>query len=551
MKQLTILMLLGLLMGSGAFAQIPDLVQTDGIKYPIHQNNLGKITFMEGNIPLDQYQESDFLNTYELSRASNLNFRVFLDNSITNYMHRLAPELTEDALNEHGNYQFSFFIDGKLIYQENIHHGCGLRKSATTTFRMPFTDTNGGDFWSIYLFDRFKAKWGKNARKAGQYQFRVEMRPYVKLQKNSEALVGDLMAAGELNLIIKPQKITAAQIAVQPIAENSGFEKSAARYDEQKIKQLNKEIARQGFKEITSIVVLKDGKLLLEEYFNQSDRNTLHDTRSVGKSFTSLLMGIAVQEGYIKSETQTLGAFYDLKKYANYAPEKEQVQLKDLLTMSSAFNGSDSNSDSPGNEENMYPTDNWVKFALNLPMDDQKTNGKQWDYFTAGVVLLGDILNMSTPGGLEQYAQQKLFGPLKIDHYQWQYTPQKVVNTAGGLQMTALDLAKVGQLYQNKGRWNDRQILPAAWVEKTFTRFLPIPERENEFYGYLFWNKTYRVNGKDYEAFYCAGNGGSKVFVFKDIPLTIVITAKAYNRPYGHAQVDQMMEDFILPAVLR
>ncbi|MBL7827248.1 MAG: serine hydrolase [Saprospiraceae bacterium] len=551
MKQISALIFLGLLLSVNAFSQIPDLVPTDGIKHPIHQNNLGKIIFMDGNIPLDQCKESDFLKTHVLNRASNLNFRVFMDNSITNYMHRLAPDLPEEELNQKGNYQFSFFVDGKLIYRENIHHGCGLRKSATTTLRMPFTDTNGGDFWSIYLFDRFKSNGGNKALTDGVHRFRVELRPYVQLQKNSEALVGDLIAAGDLELIIKSEKITAAQIAVQPIAENSGFEKSNERFDENKIKKLNKEIIRQSFKEITSIVVVKDGRLLLEEYFNNADRTTLHDTRSVGKSFTSLLMGMAIQDGYIKSESQTLRDFYDLTKFANYAPEKERVSLKNLLTMSSAFNGSDFNSDSPGNEENMYPSENWVKFALDLPMDSSKANGKQWDYFTAGVVLLGDILHRSTPEGLEKYAHQKLFGPLQISHYQWQYTPQKVVNTAGGLQLTSLDLAKVGQLYQNKGKWHGQQLLPAAWVEKSFTKQFPIPERTNEFYGYLFWNKTYQVNGKNYETFYCAGNGGSKVFVFKDLPLTIVITAKAYNRPYGHAQVDKMMEEYILPAVVR
>jgi CubicO group peptidase (beta-lactamase class C family) len=199
----------------------------------------------------------------------------------------------------------------------------------------------------------------------------------------------------------------------------------------------------------------------------------------------------------------------------------------------------------------MYPTDDWVKFALDLPMDSLKINGKQWDYFTAGVIILGDILNKSVPEGLEKYADKKLFNPLSIDKYQWQYTPKKVVNTAGGLQMTSLEFAKVGQLYKNKGQWNGQQILPTAWVNKTFTRQIRISERVNEFYGFLFWNRTYTVNGKNYETFYCAGNGGSKIFIFKDLPLTIVITAKAYNRPYGHLQIDKMMEEYILPAVIK
>ena len=534
-----------------SFAQTKDIVPTDGITSDLHRANVGKITFMDRNIPVEEYKETDFLATLELKQETNLNIRVFMENSITNYMHQLVPELSADELNLKGNYQFSFFVDNTLIYKENIHHGCGLRKSTTTTFRVPFTDTAGGDWWSIYLFDRFKNNGGEKALTIGTHKLTIELRPYVKMDENSDAKVGDLIASGNLNLIIKTPEITAKQIAIQSIANNSGFETSNSQYDKKKIEELNKSIHQNSFKAITSIVVIKEGKLLLEEYFNNADRNTLHDTRSVGKSFASVLMGIAIKEGYIKDENQTLNTFYDLTKFSNYSAKKDSVKLKDLLTMSSAFNGSDSNSESPGNEENMYPTDNWVKFALDLPMDSLKSNGKQWDYFTAGVVLLGDILNKSVPEGLEKYAEKKLFKPLNIDKYQWQYTPQNVVNTAGGLQMTSLEFAKIGQLYKNKGQWKGQQIVPTEWINKTFTRQIQITEREHEFYGYLFWNKTYTVNGKNYETFYCAGNGGNKIFIFKDVPLTIVITAKAFNRPYGHSQVDKMMEDYILPAILK
>lgn len=551
MKHTAIPFFISILFCITLFGQVEDIVQTDGIINPLHQANVGKITFMPGNIPLEEYKETDFLTEFELTPASNLNIRVFMDNSITNYMHRLAPELTAEELNLKGNYQFSFFVDHKLIYKENIHHGCGLRKSTTTTFRVPFTDTAGGDWWSIYLFDRFKANGGEKALTDGRHQFAVEIRPYIKISENSEAKVGTLIAEGHLDLIINTPKITEDQIAIQPVSTNSDWEISTSKYDKKKIRELNKNIAQNSFKAITSIVVIKEGKLLIEEYFNGADRNTLHDTRSVGKSFTSALMGIAIKDRYLESENQTLNTFYNLNAFANYTATKDSVKLKDLLKMSSAFSGSDNNSDSPGNEENMYPTENWVKFALDLPMDSLKTNGKQWDYFTAGVIILGDILNTSVPGGLEDFADKKLFGPLNIKNYQWQYTPQHVANTAGGLQMTSLDYAKFGQLYKNKGQWKGQQILPAEWVDKTFTRQIQIPERQHEFYGYLFWNKTYTVHGKDYETFYCAGNGGNKIFIFKDLPLTIVITAKAYNRPYGHPQVDKMMEEYILPALIK
>jgi CubicO group peptidase (beta-lactamase class C family) len=531
--------------------QIKDIVETDGITNPLHKANTGRITFMNGNIPIEQYKESDFLTIFELKAATDLNIRVFMSNSITNYLHVLAPDLTAEELIVKGNYQFSFFVDGNFIYKENLHHGAGLKKHTTTTFRVPLTTSKGEDWWGVYMMERFMLNGGEKALTDGEHNFKIEIKPYLKIDDNSGIKTGDLIAEGQLKLIIKKPKITAKQIAVQPIKPNSGWPISNALYDKKKIEELNTGIAQKLFKAITSIVVIKEGKLLIEEYFNDANRNTLHDTRSVGKSFTSALMGIAIKDSYIKNENETLRSFYNLKEFSNYTAKKDSVKLKDLLTMSTAFDGSDQNDDSPGNEEKMYPTNNWVKFTLDLPMDSAKINGRQWDYFTAGVVLLGDILHQSVPDGLEKYADKKLFQPLDIKKYQWQYTPQQVANTAGGLQMSSLSYAKFGQLYKNNGLWNGKQILPEKWVNETFTKHLAIPGRPNEFYGYLFWNKTYNINGKGFEAFYCAGNGGSKIFIFKDLPLTVVITAKAYNRSYGHSQVDKMMQDYILPAVIK
>ena len=546
MKRL--LLLSALLLFSSASAQISDVVTPDPINNPLHQANIGRITFMNGNIPIEQYQSSDFLKNFDLTYRSDLNIRVFMDNSITNYLHRLAPEWPAETLIGLGNYQFSFYVDGNLIYTENVHPGAGVNKDRATVFRVPLTSTKGEDWWAMYLWDRFKANGGEKALTEGSHLLKIEIRPYLK--KEGEILIGGLIAQGELTLVLKPVVVSAAEIAMQPIKENSGWPLSKSGYDVKTIEALNTKIAEHAFKEISSIVVISEGKLLIEEYFNGADRNTLHDTRSVGKSFASTLMGMAIQDGYITNEEVKLGTLYNLQQYAHSAPKKADVKIKDLLTMSSAFEGSDMDGGSPGNEENMYPAENWVKFALDLPMDDNKTNGAQWDYFTAGVVLLGDIINKAVPDGLEKYAEKKLFQPLGISNFQWQYTPQKVPNTAGSLQLSALDLAKYGQLYQNKGKWNGKQILSKEWAAKTLTRQIIIPQRDNEFYGYLFWNKTYIANGKAYETFYCSGNGGNRIIVFKDVPLTIVITAKAYNKPYAHSQTDTIVSQYLLPAVL-
>lgn len=548
-------------MAQSSTKQIPDLVKSKGILSPKHKANVGKIKFtsagissftFEGESYKDEsfeIQEKDFLESFEISEKNTLYLNAFFDNSLTNYLHQLNPELNADELLKKGNFQFSFFLDDQLLYTENLNNGAGLpfQKNRNTILSVPLMNSGQG-WWGEYLWQRFYYRNGsEKILSEGTHLLRIEIRPYLDHKK---LLVGKLLAQGELNIkMAEPEKVPEEQIAIQPIQPNSGWTVSTDHYDKEKIRALNEKIAQHRFKKITSIVAIKNGKLLIEEYFNEATRNSLHDVRSVGKSFASTIMGIAIQEGHIKSIDQTIDEFYDLKEFANYSTKKSQVTLKSLLTMSSAFDGSDQDWNSPGHEEKMYPTDDWVKFTLDLDMDKTKEIGKTWDYFTAGVIVLGDILDKSVPQGLEKYADQKLFQPLGITQYKWPYTPQNVPSTAGGIRLRALDFAKYGQLYQNKGDWNGKQILSTNWVKQTMTNYFPI-STDNFGYGFLFWNKTFFVDDKPYEAFFCSGNGGNKIIVFKDLNLTLVITAKAYNQPYAHSQVEKMLQDYLLPAIL-
>lgn len=530
-----------LFLSGAAFGQT-DVVKSEGITSPLHQANVGKITFMSKLIPIENYKETDFLKSFEVKEASDLNIRVFMSNSLTNYLHRLAPELTAEELVRRGNYQFSFLVDGALIYRENAFASTsGIEnKNVKTIYQLSLMSSTNEETGGSNLWRRFLLNGGDDALSEGRHSLKIELRPHLK---TAELKVGDLIAEGELQLTVIKPRIDEQLIAIQPIKPNSGWKVSRAGYDKEKIRQLKRKIAENLYKEIKGIVVIKDGKLLMEEYFNGANRDVLHNTRSVGKSFASTMMGIAINDGYIKSENQTLKDFYDLSRFANYSPKKESVTIKSLLTMSSGFDGNDDDAKSPGNEENMYPTADWVKFALDLPMDNKKEVGETFNYFTAGVIVLGDIINKSVPGGLEKYASTKLFKPLGITKYEWQYTPQRVPSTAGGLQMSALDFAKFGQLYKNGGQWNGKQIIPPHWINKTFTKY------QGREYGYLFWNTTFSINGKEYEAFNASGNGGNKIFVFKDQPLVVVITATAFGKPWMHMQVNKLMEKYILPAV--
>jgi CubicO group peptidase (beta-lactamase class C family) len=533
---------------AGGYGQTSDIVQSDGIVSSFHQQHIGKIFFRAGEIPAVQSGDADFLSSYTLTNKSDLHFLALMGNSITNYLHALDPSLPADSLVKYGNYQFRLYVDNKMIYESNLMPGApyaAIQHKATMINKPLIDNKNGYGLWSESFWNRFLRNGGDSVLADGPHLLKMEIRPYLKYR---EIRVGELIAAGQLNLTVaRNPVIDISKIKLNPISPYNGLEPSPEKFDADRIRELKGNIDEGIFKKINSIVVIKNGKILIEEYFNKATRETLHDTRSVGKSFASTLVGMAIRDGYLKSEHQLLSSFYDLSRYKNFTPAKGSQALQDLLTMRSVFDGNDDVGDSPGNEENMYPTDNWVKFALDLPVQQNYNNA--WHYFTAGVVLLGDIVNQSVPGGMEQYADRQLFKPLGITSYKWQYTPQKVPNTAGGLQMRALDFAKYGQLYKNGGSWKGKQLIPHDWVNKSFSRQTSIPGRDNEYYGYLFWNKTFVSKVKSYEAFYCAGNGGNYIIMFTDQPLVIVITSSAYGQSYAHPQSNRIVTDYLLPAV--
>lgn len=490
-----------------------------------------------------------FTDTFTLNTDAYLKIHFSLEKPLIKSLETLAPNLSESELLQAGNFQFTFLVDDEIVYLENLNVGAGLAPSKTERLEhnIRLVSPERLDYWGWFLWLKFmKLGGGQDALDEGKHVLSIEVRPYIE---QDAIKTGKLLAKGSINVDVPEIVVDPSLVTLQEIQANSGWKVSTAKFDTQKIEALNKKIAQQRFESINGIVVIKEGELLIEEYFNGESRDSLHDPRSVGKTIASTMLGIAIKDKHIANEQMLLKDFYDLHTFDNYSPKKEAVTLKSFLTMSSGFLGNDSDYDSPGNEENMYPTKDWVKFALDLPMDNEKQLEQDFAYFTAGIVVLGDIIHKSVPDGLVGYADKKLFKPLGITNYRWEYTPQKVGNTAGGIRLRALDFAKYGQLYKNKGVWNGNRILSEEWIEKSLSQQIR-QSADGGHYGYLFWNKTYAIGDTEYEVSYCSGNGGNKIFIFKDLPLVVVITASAYGSPTAHPNVDKIMIDYVLPAIL-
>ena len=309
------------------------------------------------------------------------------------------------------------------------------------------------------------------------------------------------------------------------------------------------------YERITSILIAKDGDVLFEKYYNKHDVNSKHNTRSVTKTMATLLTGIAIDKGYIRSEKDKIFDYLQHKLPVNNPDKrKEEITIEDLLTMSSILECNDHNNFSRGNEERMYIIEDWAQFYLDLPIysypwgpqPKDRPYGRAFSYCSAGAALLAEILQNAIKSDLAEFTKKNLFEPLSIKDYTLHYTPHKVLNTAGGSEYRSRDLLKLIQLCLNKGQWNGKQIISSSWIEKASTTKLEAYDAE---YGYLLWIKNF---GKDkkYKSFFMSGTGGNKVLANTELGLSVVITTKNYWTRDAHNITDEIMNDFIIPAMI-
>jgi CubicO group peptidase (beta-lactamase class C family) len=324
-----------------------------------------------------------------------------------------------------------------------------------------------------------------------------------------------------------------------------------------KLDALHAAITANQFQKIRSALVLKDGELIFEQYYNGADVETQHDVRSASKSITSALAGVAIEKGWLAGVDALIYPYFE-KQYAafeNWDDEKGNITVRDFLTMSSCLECDDWNEYSRGNEERMYLIRDWVKFVLDLPIHGVRWTPEQGDnpptydfsYCTGGVVVLGALLEIVSGQTYAQLATDFLFGPLGITDYQWGYTPTKQVMSGGGLKIRARDMAKFGTLFLKNGLWNDTHLISEQWVFESTQPHVQIDDQQR--YGYLWWRRAFTIHDKTVEAFYAAGNGGQAIYVLPSENIVFVTTSTAFGTPYGNKQPVQMLNDYILPAL--
>ena len=293
---------------------------------------------------------------------------------------------------------------------------------------------------------------------------------------------------------------------------------------------------------VHSILIIKDGKLVFEEYFYNYGRDSLQEQRSATKSAVSALTGIAIHQGYIKSVNEKVLPYFPEYRFNNNSELKQRITVKDLLSNQSGLNYDEAYDKAVGNENEMSYTDDWVKYTLDLPMLD--TPGTKGRYASGNPITMARIIEKTTHMPLHDFAVKNLYGPMGITNFKWNFTPDKRgAENYGEVFLRPRDMAKFGLLYLNNGVWNKQQVVPAEWVKESTSKHSVVQGVD---YGYLWWLKYLDADGGvRYTSFAAQGNGGQKIYVFKPQNLVVVITGGNYNT---QSPSNEIVKKYILPA---
>lgn len=284
-----------------------------------------------------------------------------------------------------------------------------------------------------------------------------------------------------------------------------------------------------------SLTIIRNGYVVADATFYPFTSDTKHIIHSCTKSIVSALVGIAIDNGYIESVHQPVLSFFPEKTAANSDAAKESLTLEHLLMMGSGLDCRDSYLYNWSGLNEMRATDDWVQHMLDLPMIAEP--GKHFEYCNGGSYLLAAILQQTTSISAIAFAEDHLFEPLGINDVSWQVSPQGINIGWGDMYLKPHDMAKIGYLYLNDGRWEEKQIIPPSWVQASTSPQINAGTLSDD-YGYQWW--------VDSDGYYMAlGYDGQFIFVVPEKNMVVVFTSG------GDFPVPEtLLNNFILPAAI-
>ena len=288
-----------------------------------------------------------------------------------------------------------------------------------------------------------------------------------------------------------------------------------------------------------SLLIIKDGKLVLEKYFNGFGREKLNSLKSATKSITSILIGIALDKGLIKDENQNL--FVLMPEYFDQTVDKrkKEITLKHILTMSAGFDWNNFGGKwRNGWDKSKEPNEFLIQ---EVPLRNEP--GKVWNYNSALSHLLSGLIRRFSGMSTLSFAKQNLFEPLGIKKHRWQRAADGNEMGNSELFLSSRDLAKIGQLFLQNGFWNGKKIVSENWIRKSTQKYFDgFPQIGG--YGYQWHARSF---GK-YNSFIAAGHGGQFLIVIPDLQLIVVNTSK-WNVTKSSYIIFDLIEKYLPPAI--
>lgn len=317
---------------------------------------------------------------------------------------------------------------------------------------------------------------------------------------------------------------------------------------------------------LDSMTVIRDGYIVADFYTNPLyPRDELHVIHSATKSIVSVLVGIAIAQGYLESvDARVVDIFAD-REIANLDERKRAITVRDLLSMETGLHSRDSYIYRYEGLFEMQQTDDWLQYALDLPMTAEP--GERFDYSNISTFLLSAVIMETTGMDTLEFARQHLFAPLGIEDVTWEWSPGGYPAAWARMWLKPNDMAKIGLLYLQQGTWDGEEVVPADWVRESVTpfayqknavRILNADMSRNgeaslrnwvgqrffrpfaDGYGYQWWLHR--------DGHYSAvGTNGQFIIVAPEQDLIFVVTAK--SRGMAQFFPANLFFDYVLPAV--
>ncbi|NIJ18417.1 CubicO group peptidase (beta-lactamase class C family) [Sphingomonas naasensis] len=290
--------------------------------------------------------------------------------------------------------------------------------------------------------------------------------------------------------------------------------------------------------DLRAVIVLRDGKVVAERYYNGETPDALHDIRSAGKSVTALLVGIAHDRGLIRSIDDSV---------ADYWPEARgsaigAARLADVLTMRSGLAAFDEDPASPGNEDKLDAAPDPLAFALAVPRADAPGGVYRYNSLTSYVA--GIVVARAARQSMVDFADIALFRPLGITRWRWAADSAGITKGQGNLWLTARGFATIGEMVRAGGDWRGRRIISAGWLRDALAPKVTISASDPyaDGYGYFWYAKTHDIAGRRVPVSFASGNGGNKIYVIPSRRMVVAITSSAYGRGYGQRRSEAILK---------